>query len=651
MGDITEEIAIEVLAPVTLILVAIVILGNYFHVHHIRWMPEAAVSVLAGIAVGAILYFVIGTDDIIEAFISFNSTVFTLCLLPPVIFWSGYQVYRDDFYTEMKAILVFAIFGTIISVFIIGVPLHYSGIAGLGLAEALMFGSLISAVDPVATLAVFGSLGVDPRLNIIVFGESILNDAVSIVLYRGFEKFNGPEGFSTVQLSNAVFEFFLVMVGSTLIGGAVGMMASLILKLCNFSKNPIAETQNIFLLGLFSFYLAEGSTLSGIISTFTSGIVMGMYADRNLSKAGKRFTHGFLETVSAFADIVIFFKIGMSAFSQNYNPDMQLGLVSLFLCFVGRACNIFPLAYLLNLSRVQKIPFKHQVIMWHAGLRGAIAFSLALGMDTANSKEIVFATMFIALATVFGCGCTTAWVLKLMKVEVGIESGDNSCFSIHGKKRRGLLHVHKNYLRPFLLKRDVWEEQDEGKINEYNNDLTITTLRRFHPELKITSSGPTFENFDENNKFRRLFDQVLNDGGDSGSSKLGPSNGADVPWVVVKEPPSPASTLRFHKETSDKGSGGITEPLLAGSQRKSSSSSNKRSVDIRTMFQQPPVMPENIPEVVLDRKGKKKKKSTNINNPKEDSDTAPNNLTETSPKTDTVTKGTENKDYSTFNNN
>lgn len=46
------------------------------------------------------------------------------------------------------------------------------------------FGSLISAVDPVATLAIFHALDVDPTLNMLVFGESILNDAVSIVMTK-----------------------------------------------------------------------------------------------------------------------------------------------------------------------------------------------------------------------------------------------------------------------------------------------------------------------------------------------------------------------------------------------------------------------------------------------------------------------------------
>jgi NhaP-type Na+/H+ or K+/H+ antiporter len=84
--------------------------------------------------------------------------------------------------------LAFAIIGTVISTAIVGIGMIVTGFAGLSdrmpLSEAFMYGSLISAVDPVATLAVFAHVGAPDQLNSILAGESILNDAVAIVLYR-----------------------------------------------------------------------------------------------------------------------------------------------------------------------------------------------------------------------------------------------------------------------------------------------------------------------------------------------------------------------------------------------------------------------------------------------------------------------------------
>ncbi|GFR79084.1 sodium/hydrogen exchanger [Elysia marginata] len=83
---------------------------------------------------------------------AFPPTVFFIVLLPPIIFEGGYNLH--------KAEVVFQ----------------------FDLVESFAFGSLISAVDPVATLAIFQALDVDPILYMLVFGESMLNDAVSIVL-------------------------------------------------------------------------------------------------------------------------------------------------------------------------------------------------------------------------------------------------------------------------------------------------------------------------------------------------------------------------------------------------------------------------------------------------------------------------------------
>ena len=96
-------------------------------------------------------------------------------------------VFTNICFYFLGSIVIFAIFGTIISALVVGGGVYLMGLADLvyplNFVESFAFGSLISAVDPVATLAIFQALDVDPVLNMLVFGESILNDAVAIGRY------------------------------------------------------------------------------------------------------------------------------------------------------------------------------------------------------------------------------------------------------------------------------------------------------------------------------------------------------------------------------------------------------------------------------------------------------------------------------------
>merc|ERR1719426_671199 len=105
-------------------------------------------------------------------------------------------MHHSNFGANLTEIVVLAVVGTIVSTFGLGFILH--SLAGinffdypkeLGIFESLAFAALISAVDPVATLATFDALRVDPNVEVLIFGESLLNDAVAIVLYKSFAKF------------------------------------------------------------------------------------------------------------------------------------------------------------------------------------------------------------------------------------------------------------------------------------------------------------------------------------------------------------------------------------------------------------------------------------------------------------------------------
>uniref|UniRef100_U3IMK6 Sodium/hydrogen exchanger n=1 Tax=Anas platyrhynchos platyrhynchos TaxID=8840 RepID=U3IMK6_ANAPP len=145
-------------------------------------VPESCLLIFVGLIMGGIIY---GLND--KSPPVMDSDIFFLYLLPPIVLDAGYFMPSRPFFENIGTILLYAVVGTIWNVFGIGFSLY--GICqvrafhlqDVSLLHNLLFGSLIAAVDPVAVLAVFEEIHVNEKLHILVFGESLLNDAVTVV--------------------------------------------------------------------------------------------------------------------------------------------------------------------------------------------------------------------------------------------------------------------------------------------------------------------------------------------------------------------------------------------------------------------------------------------------------------------------------------
>ncbi|XP_031215728.1 sodium/hydrogen exchanger 3 isoform X3 [Mastomys coucha] len=163
-----------------------------FHLSHkvTSIVPESALLIVLGLVLGGIVW----AADHIASF-TLTPTLFFFYLLPPIVLDAGYFMPNRLFFGNLGTILLYAVIGTIWNAATTGLSLYgvfLSGLMGelkIGLLDFLLFGSLIAAVDPVAVLAVFEEVHVNEVLFIIVFGESLLNDAVTVVLYNVFESF------------------------------------------------------------------------------------------------------------------------------------------------------------------------------------------------------------------------------------------------------------------------------------------------------------------------------------------------------------------------------------------------------------------------------------------------------------------------------
>lgn len=137
---------------------------------------------MVGLLLGGIIF---GVDE--KSPPAMKTDVFFLYLLPPIVLDAGYFMPTRPFFENIGTIFWYAVVGTLWNSIGIGVSLfgicqiEAFGLSDITLLQNLLFGSLISAVDPVAVLAVFENIHVNEQLYILVFGESLLNDAVTVV--------------------------------------------------------------------------------------------------------------------------------------------------------------------------------------------------------------------------------------------------------------------------------------------------------------------------------------------------------------------------------------------------------------------------------------------------------------------------------------
>lgn len=155
-----------------------------FHLYHKlpTIVPESCLLIMVGLLLGGIIF---GVDE--KSPPAMKTDVFFLYLLPPIVLDAGYFMPTRPFFENIGTIFWYAVVGTLWNSIGIGVSLfgicqiEAFGLSDITLLQNLLFGSLISAVDPVAVLAVFENIHVNEQLYILVFGESLLNDAVTVV--------------------------------------------------------------------------------------------------------------------------------------------------------------------------------------------------------------------------------------------------------------------------------------------------------------------------------------------------------------------------------------------------------------------------------------------------------------------------------------
>lgn len=463
--------------------------------------PESCMLIVLGVIIGLLLFLTKA------ATVSpLTADVFFLYLLPPIILDAGYFMPNRLFFDHLFTILVFAVIGTIWNALMIGITMYAINLTGLfgvkiPVLHMFLFSSLISAVDPVAVLAVFEEIQVEEVLYILVFGESLLNDGVTVVLYHLFEGFSelGENNIKAVDIASGVASFLLVALGGTAIGIIWGFLTAFVTRLT--SQVRVIEPIFVFVMAYLAYLNAEIFHLSGILSITFCGITMKNYVEQNISSKSHTTIKYAMKMLASSSETVIFMFLGVSTIQSTHDWNTWFVILTILFCSVYRILGVLIFSAVCNRFRVKKIAFVDKFVMSYGGLRGAVAFALVITIDPHHIPlQPMFLTATIAMVyfTVFVQGITIKPLVQLLGVKKSEKRQLTMNERLHERVmdyiiagiedlagKQGNLHIrnkfkrfNNKYLTPFLVRE---KNVIEPKLLEtYTNITKQEALQHYH---------------------------------------------------------------------------------------------------------------------------------------------------------------------------
>ncbi|HLO33148.1 MAG TPA: Na+/H+ antiporter [Anaerolineales bacterium] len=329
-------------------------------------------------------------------------------LVPPLIFEAAFHLRWDDLRQHFWLILLLAIPGVILTTLFVGGVVAWG--TGLTIQVALVFGALVSATDPVAVIALFRSLGVPRRLQVLLEGESLFNDGTAIVMFNLMISIALVGRF---DLANSVRDFITISGGGVLIGIALGVLASQVIRRI---QDPLVETTLTTVLAFGSYLVAEYFHVSGVLAVVAAGITNGNAGPSGMSPTTRVVVFNFWEYSAFIANSFIFLLIGLTFDLDVMIANWQAIIWAILAALAARALSIYGFSFW-----GRQIPRKWKHILFWGGLRGAITLALALSLPETGPLAPVRGSLQamafgVVLFTLLVQGSSTDWFIERLKL-------------------------------------------------------------------------------------------------------------------------------------------------------------------------------------------------------------------------------------------
>ncbi len=382
-------------------------------------IPYTVLLVLLGLAVN----FSATDSDVMDLlhFKEFHLTpdLVLFVFLPALVFETALSLDARALLKNLIPVLVLAILGMLISVILVGIGVWWS--LGLPWVVALLFGSLISATDPVAVVALFKELGFSQRLNILIEGESLMNDATAIVLFNILLIMLVQDSFVYADGMQAVGQFCKVFFGGVLVGTCIGLVMSELLVRLYHGNQSIPVVLSL-VLAYLSFIIAEHELhVSGVMAVLSAAITLNLTGLSRLSKPSIDNIHttwGFLVLIF---NSLLFVLIGLSVDLIQLVHFWQPILWATIAVSAARAVSVYLLIPATTRSfSLPNISWAERHIMWWGGLKGGLAIAIVMAIPESVPEKalLVILTLGVVLISLLLNATTIRWLMHFLKMDV-----------------------------------------------------------------------------------------------------------------------------------------------------------------------------------------------------------------------------------------
>lgn len=460
-------------------------------------------------------------SELFYALKNFNLSAETIffIFLPTLIFESSYNINTRQLMKDLPGILVLAVPALLVSIFFVAFSLHYIG--GVEFMIALLIGAIIAATDPVAVMAIFKDLGAPKRLNLLVEGESLFNDATSIVAFSiilsileaTLSGIASSVGFFVIAM-----DFLRIFLGGIVTGLIVGYIFTAVLN--TIKTNSVLEIILTTLIAYLSFLIAHHYlNVSGVMSTVVAGLYLGGFGRTALTYTSKEFMSEFWETISFMANSVLFLSIGllMSHYlSFNTLMDyMPLLIISVVAVNFSRALSVHTMLPLLAKTKlIEPINFSYQTLLWWGGgLRGAIAIALSLSLLGSNiipkeaQETVLFITFAVVMFSLIANAMTISPIIKYFGLDKPTkdETYARELALLHSKrsvinKISNLKSIKRYYPEPYNRVLTKYKNEELALLNSLKNLEGVSNLEKeavIMREALLIEKNSYFETFTE----------------------------------------------------------------------------------------------------------------------------------------------------------